>query len=107
MSFHLFATVLQFTLIVDGVHSSVLLYESKVIALALSIDIERTDSVLTLAANRLEVNHQHQLHVMFRAKLLIVTVPSARHAHLLLSVARLLPILLHPLRRVSSLHRLL
>ena len=84
----------------DGVYSSVLLYEVKVIAVALPVDIKRTDSILTLATNSHEINNQHQLHVVLRAKLLVVTVPSARHAHLLVSVTRL-TILLHSLRRVS------
>ena len=84
----------------DGVHSSVLFNEVKVIAIALPVDIKRTDSILTLATNSHEINNQHQLHVVLRAKLLVVTVPSARHAHLLVSVTRL-TILLHSLRRVS------
>ena len=90
----------------DSVLSSVLLNEVKVIEIALPVDIKRTDFILTLATNRHEVNNKHQLYVVLRAKLLLVTVPSARHTHLLLPVTRL-TILLHSLRRVSSLHRLL
>ena len=47
---------------------------------------------------------------MVLVELLVVTVPSVRHAHLLLSVGLLLTVLLHSLCRVSltwnSAHRL-
>ena len=51
MSFHLFASVLKVSVIMNSVHSSVLLYEGKVVALALPVDIERANLVLTLTAN--------------------------------------------------------
>ena len=110
MSLHLFVPLLKVSVVMYGVHSSVLLYEGKVITLALPVDIKRPDLVLTLTANRREVNDKHQLHVVVLVELLVVTVPSVRHAHLLLSVGLLLTVLLHSLWRVSltwhSAHRL-
>ena len=107
MSFHLFASVLEVSVVMNCVHSSVLLYEGKVVALALPVDIERANLVLTLTANRCEVNDQHQLHVVVLVKLLVVAVPSVRHARLLLSIGLLLSvtrltILLHSLWRVAG-----
>jgi len=62
MSLHLFATLLEVSVVMNGVPTSVLLYEGKVIALALPVDIKRSDLILTFSANRHKVNDQHQLH---------------------------------------------
>jgi hypothetical protein len=62
----------------NGVHPSVLLDKVKFIALALALNIERTDFVLTLTENRRAVDDKNQLHHVVCAELLVVTVPSPR-----------------------------
>jgi hypothetical protein len=90
LQFPLFVVFLELTAVVDGVHSSVLLYEIKVFTVALTVDIENSDLVFTFTANHLVVNNQHHFHGVSIVVLLVGTVPSARHTtHRLMSVARI------------------
>ena len=90
LQFPLFVVFLELTAVVDGVHSSVLLYEIKVFTVALTVDIENSDLVFTFTANHLVVNNQHHFHGVSIVVLLVGTVPSARHTtHRLMSVSRI------------------
>ena len=90
LQFPLFVVFLELTAVVDGVQSSVLLYEIKVFAVALPVDIENADLVFTFTANHLVVNNQHHFHGVSIFVLLVGTVPSARHTtHRLISVSRI------------------
>ena len=57
-------TVYKLTVVVNGVHTSVLLNEVEVFTLDLTVNIKCTDSILTLAMNHVLVDDQHQLHVV-------------------------------------------
>ena len=57
-------TVYKLTVVVNGVHTSVLLNEVEVFTLDLAVNIKCTDSILTLAMNQVLVDDQHQLHVV-------------------------------------------
>ena len=82
-------TVYKLTVVVNGVHTSVLLNEVEVFTLDLAVNIKCTDSILTLAMNQVLVDDQHQLHVVPWAKLLVVAVPFANRHRLLLRVTHL------------------
>jgi hypothetical protein len=99
---------LELTAVVDGVHSSVLLYEINVFAVALPVDIENADLVSTFTANHLVVNNQHHFHGVSIVVLLVGTVPSARHTtHRLMPIARIAEGRMLSLGRILALGRIL
>ena len=77
VALHLAAS-LHVPVIVNGVRTSVLLNEIEVITVDLTVDIERTDSILTLTVNPVKIDNHRQFHVVSLARLLVEAEPSAR-----------------------------
>ena len=103
MSFHLVASVFEVTMVVYGVHASVLLNEAEVISVYISVNIEHSGLILTLSLDMVVTNMHHKLHVLFIAELLVMALPSVHLTHMWLSHTHWLSIALIHLRLTITL----